>query len=106
MKVGAYEFGHVCDIEPLRDDAGAIQLVMPQSRYRNAATAPLNRYGGGPFCKFKIPGRFNASGVYILMVDEDVRYVGECANLSSRFNAMAIFLPKIVTKADRRRTAV
>jgi hypothetical protein len=87
MKVGAYEFGHVCDIEPLRDDAGAIQLVMPQSRYRNVATAPLNRYGAGPFCKFKIPGRFNASGVYILMVDEDVRYVGECANLSSRFNA-------------------
>ena len=31
--------------------------------------------------------RFRATGVYVLMVDGELRYVGECANLSDRFNA-------------------
>lgn len=60
---------------------------MPQERYKNARNLPLNKYGTGPFCKFKIPGRFQMSGVYVLTVDGAPQYVGECANLSARFNA-------------------
>ena len=60
---------------------------MPQDRYQNARNLSLNRYGAGPFCKFRIPNRFQVSGVYVLTVDEELRYVGECANLSARFNA-------------------
>ena len=30
---------------------------------------------------------FQVSGVYVLTVDEEPRYVGECANFSARFNA-------------------
>ena len=48
---------------------------------------PLNRYGNRPFCNFRIPGAIKNSGVYILTVNDEVRYVGECANLSFRFNA-------------------
>lgn len=59
---------------------------MPQGRYRNARNLPLNSYGAGPFCKFTIPGRFQACGVYVLTVDAELRYIGECANLSNRFN--------------------
>jgi hypothetical protein len=87
MKLGDYEFEYVCDIEPVRETDGTLRQHMPQDRYKNARNLPLNRYGGGPFCKFGIPNRFRVSGVYVLTVDEELRYVGECANLSARFNA-------------------
>jgi len=59
---------------------------MPQDRYRNARNLPLNTYGAGPFCKFKIRNGSPACGVYVLTVDDQIRYVGESANLSTRFN--------------------
>jgi len=87
MRISDHEFEHVCTIEPARDTSGSVQLFMPQGRYTNARSLPLNRYGLGPFCKFKIPRRYQHSGVYVLTIDEEVRYVGECMNLSNRFNA-------------------
>jgi hypothetical protein len=86
MKLGDYDFEHVCDIEPARSAEGILTQFMPQGRYRNARNLPLNTYGVGPFCKFKIPGRFQACGVYVLTVDSELRYIGKCANLSKRFN--------------------
>ena len=87
MRIGAYEFDAICDIEPIRDTDGSVRLFVPQGRYGNTRNLPLNRYGAGPFCKFKIAARIRASGVYVLTLDGQVRYVGECANLSARFNA-------------------
>jgi hypothetical protein len=87
MRIAAYEFEHICAIEPMRDTDDSVRVFMPQDRYKNPRNLPLNRYGAGPFCKFKIASRFRASGVYVLTVDEEIRYVGECANLSARFNA-------------------
>jgi len=86
MRFGAYEFCHVCDIEPVRGADGALSQFMPQSRYRNTCNLPLNKYGAGPFCKFAIPDRFHICGVYVLTLNHELRYVGECANLSKRFN--------------------
>jgi hypothetical protein len=86
MKIADYEFEHVGDIQPVRGPDGSIQQLMPQGRYKNARNVPLNRYGAGPFCRFKIPNRFRTSGVYVLTIGDEVRYVGECANLSARFN--------------------
>ncbi len=59
---------------------------MPQSRYKNADNLSLNRYGRGPFLKFKIQNRHSFSGVYAVVTDGVVRYIGECQNLSSRYN--------------------
>lgn len=87
MRIAGYEFERICAIEPIRDTDSSVRFFMPQGRYKNARNLPLNTYGAGPFCKFKIASRIRASGVYVLMVDEEVRYVGECANLSARFNA-------------------
>lgn len=87
MNLSGYEFEHVCGIEPRRDAAGAIAIVLPQARYKGAATVALNRYGSGPFCKFTVPNRYTFSGVYLLLIGDEARYVGECANLSARFNA-------------------
>src|SRR5437016_4919181 len=88
LKVVGYEFQYICNIEPVRDIYGSVRRNMPQERYRNRRNLPLNRYGEGPFCKFTIGNRFQAvSGVYVLTVNGEVRYVGECASLSARFNS-------------------
>jgi hypothetical protein len=87
MQVGGYDFQHVGDIEPIAAADGSVRQFMPQGRYKNARMLPLNKYGAGPFCKFTISNRFRTSGVYFLMIADEIRYVGECANLSARFNA-------------------
>lgn len=55
---GSYEFEQVCLITPERDADGAIKTPAPQSRYRNARSIPVNKYGRGPFCKFRIPAKY------------------------------------------------
>jgi hypothetical protein len=86
MNIGGHAFQFICDIEPLRATDGVIQQFMPQHRYAKASAVPMNRYGAGPFCKFKIPSGYRTSGVYALTVADTVRYIGECADFSSRFN--------------------
>jgi len=86
VKLGEHDFEHVCDIAPVCGSDGVLTQFMPQNRYRNACDVPLNKYGAGPFCKFKIPGRFSRCGVYAMIADSELRYIGECANLSKRFN--------------------
>ena len=85
LVVEGYLFEHVIDLAPLRID-GALRAFMPQRQYANERGLPLNKYGMGPFCKFTAPPSYRKGGVYLLVVGFDSRYVGECANLSARFN--------------------
>lgn len=77
MRIAGYEFEHICAIEPTRDADGSVRRLMPQDRYQNARNLPFNRYGAGLFFKFKIQHGFGAGGVYVLTVDDEVRYAGE-----------------------------
>lgn len=86
MNLGRYHFFHICEIQPVRKDDGSIEQFMPQDRYENKNSLPLNRFGAGPYCKFKIPNNKKFSGVYAILVDGEVKYIGECQNLSSRYN--------------------
>jgi len=86
MKIGRYDFEMVCSIQPETNPDGSIKEFMPQSRYRNDIKVPLNHYGKGPFCKFKIPNGCNNCGVYAIVVEGHAKYIGECVNLSSRYN--------------------
>lgn len=63
-----------------------VRKFFPQSRYVNDGNLPLNKYGAGPFCKFKVPSNISIAGVYAISVDHDVRYIGETIDLSSRYN--------------------
>jgi len=60
---------------------------MPQSEYNNVRNLPLNDYGNGPFCKFRIPNGINEAGVYAVLVNNRLKYIGKCDNLSPRWNA-------------------
>jgi hypothetical protein len=86
IRIGSYDFVHVCRIKPQTDSAGAVAAYMPQSLFRNEKRLALNKYGSGPFCKFKISNSFRSSGVYALQLEQDIHYVGECRDLSARYN--------------------
>lgn len=77
---------HICDITPTQTADGTVQILMPQDRYAKRDLYPLNKYGAGPFCKFKIPSNYAHPGVYLLTVGDEVRYIGETNNLSRRYN--------------------
>ena len=85
-RIGKYEFRYISAIDPEREADGAIREIISQASYDNSAQLPLNRYGKGAFCKFKIPRNIEIAGVYALCANGDVRYIGECVGLSSRYN--------------------
>ncbi len=80
-------FSHVCEIVPRTDTLKNIIEFFPQERYENKDNNKLNKYGVGPFCKFTIDKKFsNKTGVYILTVRYDIRYVGECDDFYKRYD--------------------
>jgi hypothetical protein len=85
VAIGKYNFQHVCEITP-RTRPGGDNVVFPEASFRNDQALPLNKYGSGPFCKFKIPTTYKASGVYVVQVDRDFNYLGGCENLAARWN--------------------
>ena len=86
LELGGYSFRFICRINPEQGANDVVRPFRPQDRYENPSNLKLHKYGGGPFCKFKIPRNLEVSGVYVLVVDGEVRYVGECENFSKRFN--------------------
>lgn len=86
MKILDYKFEHICDLEFAKCAEGKILEFTPQTRYANHGSVPLNKYGSGAFCKFKIPNKHNTCGVYAIVIHDKVKYIGECVNLSKRYN--------------------
>ena len=82
-----YSFESVGPIQPARDESGEVIGELPQPRYRNENNLPLNKYGRGPFCRFRVARGWQSSGVYVLMNGDDPLYVGECQNLDDRWGS-------------------
>lgn len=83
---GNNTFLWICSIHPEIDETGKIKEFIPHVHYKNFKGLSLNLYGCGPFCKFRIPNDNDSSGVYVLTIEEEAKYIGECVKLSSRFN--------------------
>lgn len=86
MNLNGYKFVLICTIEPEKNTEGKVLQFEPQDNYDNKKAIRLNKYGMGKFCRFRIPANINRSGVYILTVNKEYKYVGECEDLSIRFN--------------------
>lgn len=86
IKIGEYQFTYICEIKPELNADGSVKQYMPQSRYKNRNNLSLNNYGKGPFCKFKISNNYMLSGVYAIIVEKKIKYIGECLNFSLRYN--------------------
>lgn len=87
IQIDRYTFEYVCPIIPLTNPNGTIQENLPHSRYNNVSGFSTHQYGQGPFCTFRIPNNLPCSGVYAITVNNAIAYIGECANLSQRFNS-------------------
>jgi hypothetical protein len=81
-----YEFQLVCNIMPELGNNGVPIEYNPQSKYLNYRHLPLHAYGKGPFCRFGIPNFLHKTGVYVVLVNEQPRYVVECEDLAKRWN--------------------
>lgn len=86
LHLADYSFTFRGQLVPERDAQGALKELQPQVRYAKRATVALHKHGLGPFCKFRIAVPAGLRGVYALVVDDSVRYIGECQDLAKRFN--------------------
>jgi len=74
-------------IEPDHNSRGGITVFNPWERFPNRTGLMLHAWGEGPFCRFKIPGRFrDKSGVYLILVNGKIVFSGWCKNLVHRMN--------------------
>jgi 5-methylcytosine-specific restriction protein A len=81
-------FGDICfqrvvDVQLETDSAGRVVEYTPAM----PVEAPLNRHAAGPFCRFRIGQLPASSGVYAIVVDEDLKYIGCCVDLARRFGS-------------------
>jgi hypothetical protein len=84
--ISEYQFQLVGKIKPITNSDGIITEFQPQSRYENKKNLKLNKYGSGSFCKFTIDKKYSKkTGVYLIFVDNHIRYVGECDDFFKRF---------------------
>jgi hypothetical protein len=86
IRLERWDFTFVATLAPERDATGAIRELSPQGRYPKLAAVPLHQHGHGTFCSFRIAVSPGLTGVYALVVDGSVRYIGECEDLGKRFN--------------------
>lgn len=85
--IAGIDFHRICKITLEINSEGRPIEYLPQLEYRNARGLRLHEYGQGPFCRFTIPSGFEGkAGVYVLLLDEKPVYVGECGDLSTRYN--------------------
>lgn len=88
------EFRFAGCIEPKRRDDGIVLVHAPQDRYAKRDMVQLNKYGGGPFCEFRVHGLPRSSGVYVYVVEGKPIYVGQAANFHKRFYDYGHISPK------------
>ena len=81
-----YEFQEIGTIIPELDEKGVPIEYEPQSGYKNVKNLPIHSYGNGPFCRFGIPNFLHKTGIYVILLDEKPKYVGECDDLAKRWN--------------------
>lgn len=86
IRLESYDFAFVAPLMPERETTGFIREFSPQWQYAKANSVALHKYGQGAFCKFRISVPRGQVGVYALIVNGDVRYIGECEDLGKRFN--------------------
>jgi len=86
LKIQDHTFSYVCEIIPKLNSEGNVTEIFPQSKYENKKNLNLNKYGKGPFCKFTIDRKYSGkSGVYVILVNNEIQYVGECDDFFKRF---------------------
>mgnify|MGYP000954077574 CR=1 FL=1 len=85
MELYGYEFRFVQLLKPKCNVGSSVYKHYPQGDYDNKKGLPLLHHGEGAFCRFSINAG-NWPGVYLWVVDGQIIYIGETADLKRRFN--------------------
>jgi len=85
----AEEFDFVGSLTAERNEAGQIDLKMPQSRYDKSDVTPVHQYGWGPFCKFYVDTTEyqETAGIYVFTANHQIVYIGETVDIHGRIQA-------------------
>lgn len=88
VQIGDYTFKFVQELVPEKTLLGKIKTFDPKQHYAKKGSKPLNKYGNGPFCRFSIrcSAYSHACGVYALLDDDGLLYIGQTVNLEQRYN--------------------
>ncbi len=85
-KILEYSFEFIGNIQPFIEN-GKIKDIHPQEKYCKKDLVQKNRYGDGAFCRFSISNKWlKISGVYALFSNDKLLYIGQCLDLTKRFN--------------------
>lgn len=89
IQIGDYSFKFVQELVPEKTLWGRIKIYDPKQHYAKKDSKPLNKYGNGPFCRFPIQGSAydRACGVYALLDDDSLLYIGQTVDLQQRYNS-------------------
>lgn len=81
-----HSFEFVDSVSVERNEAGLVDIKMPQSRYEKSDEQLVHRYGWGPFCKFSVDTSTSvgSEGVYIFTAGYEIKYVGETVDIHNR----------------------
>ena len=80
-----HHFRFIQTLIPENDEHGRVIKFYPQEQYRYKQHRKLHKYGSGAFCRFSVMTD-NVSGVYLLVADSALLYIGQTCNLNQRFN--------------------
>ncbi len=75
----------VADIIPEKNENGDIYTYNPTIGYANPKGLELNPYGDRLFCNIKLKELPKTAGVYAIVVDGGVKYIGQTKNLLDRW---------------------
>lgn len=81
--IGSHEFWLVGQLQLRRTATGQLE----EYSHKFDSSVQTNAHAEGPFCSFSLPHAPRAAGVYAVEVAGELKYVGECENLASRFSS-------------------
>ena len=87
IEMRGIKFYSAGEISVQRNPDGSVTEYAPQTRYAKRASTKLNRHGEGVFCRLSVSGLPISGGIYLVISDGEVRYVGKAANLHNRWAA-------------------
>lgn len=87
IELSGYSFSFVQRLIPILKPDGSPRIYMPQLLYQEKDKYSLHKYGNGPFCRFSISSEWNGvAGVYALIENFNILYIGQCADFGKRYN--------------------
>jgi len=103
MNISDWNFEYVSNISPKIDSQGNPIEFSPQKKYDNKKNLRLHKYGEGPFCKFNIEKKYSQKiGVYVMLIDNNIHYVGECEDFRKRVYDYGNISPRNCFDGGRR----